>query len=162
MGKGWRCVSGYSNVRSSDTTEIRTRYKRINYKQMIASRYRQVAYYWLEWDSDGWVYQYGDLIYRHLSSCWQLDESSRTHSRRVPVTNDEVGVYYQYTPRFPSLQYTRKSSKMFPPINISDNKRSLIFRKQIHWWRNGNVFQKVGWIVYQRILVTVADHQVMN
>ena len=28
-GKGWRCFSGYSNVRSSDTMRIRTRNKRI-------------------------------------------------------------------------------------------------------------------------------------
>ena len=126
---------------------------------MIASRYRQVAYYWLEWDSDGWVYQYGDSSHRYLLSYWQLDELPRTHSRRVPVTNVEVGGYSQYTPRFVLLRYSRKSSKTFPSISISDNKRSPIFHKRLHQQRNGNEFQKVGLIVNQRIPVIVADRQ---
>ena len=128
---------------------------------MIASRYRQGAYYLFGWDINGRVYQYGDLSHWYLSSYWQLDELLRTHSRRAPVTNVEVGGYSQYTPRFPSLRYNRKSSKT-SPISISDNKKLPIFHKRLRRRRSGNEFKKVSWIVNQRILITVADHQAID
>ena len=75
---------------------------------MVIVQYRQDAYDLLEWNIDGWVYQYGDLNHQHLSSYWLLGKLSRTHSWRAPAINDGVGKYYQYTPRFPSPLYKHK------------------------------------------------------